>query len=218
MPLAPSGTNGPSRTASHGLRNTMSRASDFSSRTAFSSSSSLSISSMSTNTTVTSAQNPLSPGPIMASNNIINQRADASRSLYQICVNLRQRLAQVPGFDQHLNDSDDEDQDDENMDPVSSLWRCLRKGYPLMTIYNSLQPVEPLVIDEARTQAPKRAKMAAFKFVQACLKDLNLPSGECFVISDLFGNDTTGFVKVSLSFLFFYSLLFFQSFQKFRKC
>lgn len=135
----------------------------------------------------------------MASNNIINQRADASRSLYQICVNLRQRLGQVPGFDQHLNDSDDEDLDDDNMDPVSSLWRCLRKGYPLLTIYNSLQPAEPLVIDEERTGEAKRAKMAAFKFVSACLKDLHFPSGECFVINDLFGNDTTGFVKVSLS-------------------
>lgn len=66
-----------------------------------------------------------------------------------------------------------------------------------MTIYNSLQPAEPLVIDEEKTPPPKRAKMAAFKFVQACLKDLQLLPGECFVISDLFGNDTTGFVKVT---------------------
>lgn len=146
----------------------------------------------------------------MMSNNIINQRADASRSLYQICVNLRQRLAQVPSFEQHWNESDDEDDDNsEKEDPVSSLWRCLRKGYPLMTIYNSLQPAEPLAIDEAKTTAPKRAKMAAFKFVQACLKDLKLSPGECFVISDLFGDDTTGFVKVSASFLSFLGLILF---------
>lgn len=204
MPVVPSRTSGTSG-SSNGLRNTMSRASELSSRSTYTSTSSLSLSSMSSNTTasttITTAQNPLSPGPIMMSNNIINQRADASRSLYQICVNLRQRLAQVPGFDQHLNDSDDEDQDDDSMDPVSSLWRCLRKGYPLMTIYNSLQPPEPLVIDEQRTQLPKRAKMAAFKFVQACLKDLKLSPGDCFVISDLFGDDTTGFVKVSDSFI-----------------
>lgn len=134
-------------------------------------------------------------GNVVATNNIINQRADASRSLYQICVNLRQRLATVPDFDAHLNDSDSEDEG-EDMDPVSSLWRCLRKGTPLMTIYNSLKPPEPLKIDEKIPEA-KRPKIAAFKFVEACLKgDLKLPPGECFSLQDLFGDDTTGFVKV----------------------
>lgn len=139
---------------------------------------------------------PTNGGPVVATNNIINQRADASRSLYQICVNLRQRLAQVPNFNTHLNDSDDEDEG-EDMDPVSSLWRCLRKGTPLMTIYNSLQPPEPLQIDD-KIPENKRPKIAAFKFVEACLKgDLKLPPGECFSLQDLFGDDTTGFVKVT---------------------
>jgi cell division control protein 24 len=136
-------------------------------------------------------------GPVVATNNIINQRADASRSLYQICVNSRQRLSQVPGFEAHLMDSDDEDEG-EDMDPVSSLWRCLRKGTPLLTIYNSLQTPEPLRIDENLPEA-KRPKIAAFKFVEACLKgELHLPPGECFSLQDLFGDDTTGFVKVGV--------------------
>lgn len=96
----------------------------------------------------------------------------------------------------HLNDSDDEDEG-EDLDPVSSLWRCLRKGYPLMTIYNALQPADMLRIDEATVPVGKRPKTAAFKFVQACLKDLELPPGACFSLMDLFGDDTTGFVKVS---------------------
>ncbi len=84
------------------------------------------------------------------------------------------------------------------MDPVSSLWRCLRKGTPLLTIYNSLQPPEPLRIDEKLPEA-KRPKIAAFKFVEACLKgELQLPPGECFSLQDLFGDDTTGFVKVGV--------------------
>jgi cell division control protein 24 len=134
-------------------------------------------------------------GAVQATNNIINQRADASRSLYQICVNLRLRLGQVPGFDGHLNDSDDEDAG-EDTDPVSSLWRCLRKGYPLMTIYNALQPPVPLRVDESTVAERNRPKNAAFKFVQACLRDLELPAASCFVLTDLFGDDTTGFVKV----------------------
>jgi len=117
---------------------------------------------------------------------------------------LRQRLAQVPGFDAHLTDSDDEDEGEE-MDPVSSLWRCLRKGTPLLTIYNSLQPPVLLEIDgklfETEKGAEKAPKVAAFKFVKACLEgDLQLPPGECFSLQDLFGDDTTGFVKASDSF------------------
>ncbi|TAQ85287.1 hypothetical protein B7494_g6381 [Chlorociboria aeruginascens] len=169
-----------------------SRSSQLSGSTVYSSSSSASLSSLSSSATMVPP--PGTGGPVQATNNIINQRADASRSLYQICVNLRQRLAQVPGFDAHLNDSDDSDEED--MDPVSSLWRCLRKGVPLLTIYNGIQPPELLRIDEKIPPA-KRPKIAAFKFVEACLKGLEIPPGECFALSDLFGDDTTGFVKVT---------------------
>lgn len=62
-----------------------------------------------------------------------------------------------------------------------------------MTIYNSLRPAELLRMDETMAKNPKKP---AFKFVEACLRDLKLPPGECFTLSDLFGNDTTGFVKV----------------------
>ena len=180
------------RGAADGLSQTMSRSSQMSGSTAYTNSSSTSLSSMTSSATLIPQQNG---GPVQATNNIINQRADASRSLYQICVNLRQRLAQVPGFDAHLNDSDDEDEG-EDMDPVSSLWRCLRKGVPLLTIYNALRPADLLKVDEKMSET-KRPKAAAFKFVAACLKDLNLPPGECFALTDLFGDDTTGFVKVS---------------------
>jgi cell division control protein 24 len=186
------GLTGLSQTMSHN-----SRSSQLSGSTAYTSSSSTSLSSMTSSATLVPPQSMATPngGPVVATNNIINQRADASRSLYQICVNLRQRLAQVPDFDAHLTDSDDEDEG-EDMDPVSSLWRCLRKGTPLLTIYNSLQLPEPLRIDETIPEI-KRPKIAAFKFVEACLKgELHLPPGECFSLQDLFGDDTTGFVKV----------------------
>ena len=168
-----------------------SRSSQLSGSTAFTASDSTSVTSMTSYATVVP---PVNGGPVQATNNIINQKADASRSLYQICVNLRQRLTQVPDFEPYLNDSDDED-DGEDMDPVSSLWRCLRKGTPLMTIYNAIRPTELLKIDNSVPEG-KRPKIAAFKFVEACLKDLKLPPGECFALSDLFGDDTTGFVKV----------------------
>ncbi|ESZ98814.1 BcCDC24, RhoGEF protein [Sclerotinia borealis F-4128] len=185
-----------------GLSQTMShnsRSSQLTGSTAFTTSSTTSLNSFSSSAPLIPAPlaMPVQGGNVIATNNIINQRADASRSLYQICVNLRQRLAQVPGFDGHFVDSDDEDEAEEDMDPVSSLWRCLRKGTPLVTLYNTLQPAEPLPQPDNKMAEPKKSKMAAFKFVEACMKDLQIPPGDVFALSDLFGDDTTGFVKVT---------------------
>ncbi|KAI6248594.1 Rho guanine nucleotide exchange factor scd1 [Erysiphe necator] len=190
------GIPGINQTMTQTLSNS-SRLSQSSGSTAHASSSTTSLSSMTSSATLV-ASNSMSQngGQVVATNNIINQRADASRSLYQICVNLRFRLSKVPGLNEHLNDSDDEDQGEET-DPVSSLWRFLRKGTPLLTIYNCLQQPEILKLDE-NMPVMKRPKIAAFKFVEACLKgDLQIPPGDCFSLQDLFGDDTTGFVKVT---------------------
>lgn len=128
----------------------------------------------------------------MASDNIINQVADSSKSLYQICVKLRQRLAEVPGFQPHL----DEMEHEEAEDPMTAMWRCLKKGYPLLTVYNALNPASPIEIDPSKVSEAKRPKDAAFKFSEACKTHLKFPPDECFLIKDLHGDDTTGFVKV----------------------
>ena len=148
--------------------------------------SSASLNSLNSSSTVVPAQG----GPIVATTNIINQKADASRSLYQICVSLKQRLRQVPGFQPFLDDLDPSD-------PVDPLWNLFRSGYPLLVIYNSLQPAEALKVEDPNASEAKRSKIAIFKFVQACMKELKVPPAECFVITDLMGNDTSGFVKVT---------------------
>ncbi|OTB03475.1 hypothetical protein M426DRAFT_12621 [Hypoxylon sp. CI-4A] len=134
-----------------------------------------------------------STGNVVATANIINQKADASRSLYQICIALKQRLARVPNFETHLEALEANRGDD---GPVESLWNLLRTGLPLLTIYNTLQPESQLEIDPTANDT-KRSKLAIFKFVEACMKQLKFPPSESFVISDLMGNDTTGFVKVT---------------------
>ena len=137
---------------------------------------------------------PGSSNPV-ATANIINQQADASRSLYQICVALRQRLAQLPGFEPYLENLDDQNGADDD-GPVESLWNLLRAGHPLLAIYNNaLQPPEPLAVAASANEA-RRTKLAIFKFVEACMKDLQIPATELFVVADLTGNDTTGLVKV----------------------
>lgn len=137
---------------------------------------------------------PPTNGEVTATDNIMNSVADASSSLFQICVTLRQRLMGVPGFDESL--AAEEEEADEDTDPVTLLWRTFRRGYPLMLLYNTLRPDQPLSIDP-NLRADKRGKAATFKFLQACVNDLKFPADNCFILTDLFGEDTTGFVKVA---------------------
>lgn len=170
-----------------GLKNSMNhapRASQLSGSTAFAGSST-SLNSFSSAATAV----PVNGGPVMATTNIINQKADASRSLYQICIALKQRLATVPNFEPYLEQLDP-------FDPVEPLWDLFKKGYPLLTIFNALQPAEELKVEDANANEAKKSKIAIFRFVQACMKELGLPSSDTFVITDLMGNDTSGFVKV----------------------
>lgn len=168
------------------------RASQLSGSTAFPSTTSLA--SLANASTVVS---PPAGGQVMATNNIINQKADASRSLYQICVALKQRLRLVQGFEDYMNELEAKElEDGPDGGPVEGLWNLLRQGLPLVAVYNATEPDEPLVVPNI-PNVEKRAKMAIGKFVQGCSQSLKIPSQDMFIISDLLGKDTTGFVKVS---------------------
>jgi cell division control protein 24 len=143
---------------------------------------------------------PTSGTPVQTDTNVLNKRADKEASLFQICLHLRHRLQAVPGFDIHLEEEEEDGSDSEDIDPVTLLWRTFRRGYPLMTIYNALGPSVPLVIDENKVKPEKRAQAATAKFLNACTKQLRFPTEECFIISDLFLDDTTGFVKVRFTY------------------
>ncbi|KAL8933218.1 MAG: hypothetical protein Q9216_006468 [Gyalolechia sp. 2 TL-2023] len=113
-------------------------------------------------------------------NNIMNIRGDMT-SFHQYLAEMEEEEAEADGA----------------TDPVTTMWNCLRRGYPLMTIYNALQPHNPLNVDANRVAEKSVGKAATFKFLQACLTDLKIPANECFLITDLYGVDTTGFVKVT---------------------
>ncbi len=132
--------------------------------------------------------------PMMDRNNIINVRD--GESLYQICLKLRRRLSEVPGFGPYL-DSMEEREADGATDPVLSLWLCFRSGLPLLTIYNASQPEEGnLEVDMSRDKK-RIGKEATSKFIMACIKHMEIPAQEIFSVSDLYNDNTTGFVKVS---------------------
>jgi len=141
---------------------------------------------------------PANGAPIEASNNVLNRRGDKETSLFQICLNLRLRLRKVPEFEQFL--LEEEREADEDTDPVTLLWRTFRRGYPLLSLYNALSPERRIEIDNSRVNEKKRGQAATFKFLQACLSELRFPVEECFIITDLYNDDTTGFVKVNKRF------------------
>ncbi|KAK4968149.1 Guanine nucleotide exchange factor for Cdc42p [Elasticomyces elasticus] len=125
----------------------------------------------------------------------MNKVADKETSLFQICVNLRQRLMGVPGFAEQLEQ--EEIEADEDTDPVTLLWRWFRQGYPLMELYNAMEPSQPLALDTSKLGKGKEGKAATFKFLGACVNELKFPTEECFIVTDLYHDDTSGFVKVA---------------------
>lgn len=142
---------------------------------------------------------PVNGGPVEASDNVLNKRADKDTSLFQRCLTLQMRLRAIPGFERWLNEEEDRADDDEPVDPVTLLWRTFRRGYPLMELYNALGPHTPLVIPNAKADEKsqkKNEKIATYKFIQACVNELGISQETCFMLMDLYGDDTTGFVKV----------------------
>ncbi|GAW15869.1 hypothetical protein ANO14919_052910 [Xylariales sp. No.14919] len=166
------------------------RASHLSGSTAVNSASTTSLASMASSSTIVPSANG-----VVATANIINQRADASRSLYQICAALKQRLAKVPDFEGYLQAIEQDIMANES-NPVDAVWGLLKSGDPLLAIYNSIKPDVPLNPSDITADPARRPKAATFKFIDACLRQLLIPAAECFIVSDLMNEDTTGFVKV----------------------
>ena len=141
---------------------------------------------------------PVNGGPVEASDNVLNKRADKDTSLFQRCLTLQMRLRFIPGFDRWI--AEEEGKADDDADPVTLLWRTFRRGYPLMELYNALGPRTLLSIPSSKQDEKslkKNEKMACYKFIQSCVAELGIPQESCFILGDLYGDDTTGFVKVS---------------------
>src|SRR5581483_10122942 len=96
-----------------------------------------------------------SPNPAVS--NTLNRPAQASQSLYPLCLDLLERLLCVEGFEQYLiqgqnnlpnNSSIVGTPTSENgisniirrSDPVNLLWQTFRLGYPLCALFNASKP------------------------------------------------------------------------------
>ena len=150
---------------------------------------------------------PMTKGvvPLAATNSIVNQAADSSKSLYRICLRTVQRLRRVAGFEDYSGLLEETDTNGDEEDPMARLWDCLKQGAPLVLIYNSTEPNHPIsLVDDGAPQmgsssaaaTDKLARQRTMRFYKACKEDLGIPDDQLFTIRDLFGTNTTGFKRV----------------------
>ncbi|KAI7818081.1 hypothetical protein BC939DRAFT_401895 [Gamsiella multidivaricata] len=136
------------------------------------------------------------PPPLLRGNSVV--------SLYQSCLNLIERLSGVPDFEDYLNPDlllntqAGTPSGSSPNDPVNQLWVLFRLGSPLACIFNGLRPKEPLKINSADTNLSNinACKASVFRFLVACRQELQFKEDDLFTISELYQDDTNGFVKV----------------------
>ncbi|KAJ3104842.1 hypothetical protein HDU97_008812 [Phlyctochytrium planicorne] len=131
-----------------------------------------------------------------------NQNAPV-KSLFQSCMSLIEKLYGFPLFEFYLfPDGVEMFQTDPPplIDPVAILWGCFRLGAPLCMLYNQLNPRTPLNVSDVSSIRPPKytnvCKDNVYHFIVACKNDLGLSEKDVFSISELYKDDTNGFVKV----------------------
>ncbi|KAF9108992.1 hypothetical protein BGX27_008146 [Mortierella sp. AM989] len=139
------------------------------------------------------------PPPLTRGNSVV--------SLYQSCLNLLERLSGVPDFDEYLEYLNSDMLQNTQAgtplgtspnDPVNQLWVLFRLGSPLACIFNGLRPKQPLKINSTDTSLSNinASKAAVFRFLVACRSELQFGENDLFTITELYQDDTNGFVKV----------------------
>lgn len=117
------------------------------------------------------------------------------QSIFYISRDILDTLGNVPLLKPRLSQLLQEEGGGET-DPVSLLWRLLRRGDVLLAIYNSLCRDNPLSIPSSLS-GKNSDKWIASYFLRLCNERLELPSSELFILGDLYADDTNGFVKVT---------------------
>ncbi|KAG1051761.1 hypothetical protein G6F43_006051 [Rhizopus delemar] len=125
--------------------------------------------------------------PSFCSNSPITKPSNGT-SLYHTCRSVLEKLSVVPNMEYYLND-------DSPNDPLNKLWTICRRGVPLVALFNALEPNDPLTVDSSCTQL-NECKKNVYHFIVACRNELNFKEEDLFTLSDLYKDNTNGFVKV----------------------
>ncbi|CAG8674600.1 15281_t:CDS:2, partial [Cetraspora pellucida] len=151
--------------------------------------------------------------PSTMSGNTLNRPAQASQSLYPLCRDLLGRLYCVEEFEQYLIQGQNSMQSNSSIvgtptsengpsslvlkdDPVTLLWQTFRLGYPLCALFNALKPQKLLKIDDSKPGNVNKSKASVYNFLVACREEFQLKPEQMFTITQLYQDDTNGFVMV----------------------
>ncbi|KAI7862238.1 hypothetical protein BDF14DRAFT_1858476 [Spinellus fusiger] len=131
----------------------------------------------------------------VATDSITNKPASQKASLYHTCRSVLQGLDAVPGFDVYLNrEQPPNTNDTSSVDLLSKLWSICRQGTSLCLLYNTLMP--NAIINVPTSITAIKPKAYTYHFIVACRDQLHFPEETLFTLTDLYQNDTNGFVKV----------------------
>jgi cell division control protein 24 len=130
------------------------------------------------------------------------------RTLFENCLELGLQLSQFPGLSEiFATDRECIKEADPlsvsfglEADPLSIIIQVFRRGTPLLMLLErvpGIQNLAHLTRLEDAIDEQKIPKVATFRFIKACIDDLGFQPHECFSVTDLFGTDTTGFIKVN---------------------
>ncbi|KAI7887080.1 hypothetical protein K492DRAFT_139667 [Lichtheimia hyalospora FSU 10163] len=101
-------------------------------------------------------------------------------------------MAAVPRLLPYL---DNETTSTQHNDPLSKLWSICRQGSSLCHLFNTLRPDIPIKLQQEDGTCIK-PKACVYHFIIACRDHLKLPEDQLFTVTDLYQDDTNGFVKV----------------------
>ncbi|KAI8373049.1 uncharacterized protein BYT42DRAFT_616235 [Radiomyces spectabilis] len=139
----------------------------------------------------------------IATDSITNKPATQKASLYHLCRSVLDGLAAVPGFEPYLDLNPPTDADDIAPqsaclanDPLSKLWHICRQGSSLCLLYNTLRPDDAIAQGTGLGNMASKPKACIYHFILACRDKLHFSEDSLFTVTDLYQNDTNGFVKV----------------------
>ncbi|EPB92929.1 hypothetical protein HMPREF1544_00003 [Mucor circinelloides 1006PhL] len=130
----------------------------------------------------------------IANDSITNKQATKKESIYHTCRSVLNALEYVDGFDKFMVDINN--QDIAATDPLTKLWHICKDGSSLCYLYNTLKPDTPITVSKNNSSAANKSKACVYHFIIACRDQLHFPEDTLFTVTELFQNDTNGFVKV----------------------
>ncbi|KAL1925674.1 uncharacterized protein VTP21DRAFT_557 [Calcarisporiella thermophila] len=118
-------------------------------------------------------------------------------SLFQSSRALLDQLHRVPDFERLFKSNGPAHEGgNATTDPLMQVWEIFRRGAPLLHLFNVWRPNHKIDVSARLTPNEKKNEKIYVYYFLTALKDLGWREEEMFGISDVFLNDTNGFVKV----------------------